>query len=185
MALPDDYVGSDIENLNLDPYPEMAYEPYLDADGTPYIRYSQHYYRTKIYVLHEDIDLKAGMIILWHGEIADIPTGWALCDGSNGTPNLTNKFVVCADADDAGTAKTTIAGVAQQTGGHLQHLHPVDSDSHVHGFDFSVDAGQDGSAQAVDYDYGATGGHVEFDTDNTSDDEALPPFYALAYIMKT
>ena len=34
-----------------------------------------------------------GGIIMWSGSIANIPTGWALCNGSNGTPNLTNKFV--------------------------------------------------------------------------------------------
>src|SRR6056297_946323 len=44
-----------------------------------------------------------GGIIMWSGSVADIPTGWAICDGSSGTPNLTGKFVVHADADTGGT----------------------------------------------------------------------------------
>ena len=35
-----------------------------------------------------------GGIVMWSGTIADIPLGWALCDGSNGTPNLSGRFVV-------------------------------------------------------------------------------------------
>jgi microcystin-dependent protein len=35
-----------------------------------------------------------GGIIMWSGELSDIPDGWALCDGQNNTPNLSGKFVV-------------------------------------------------------------------------------------------
>lgn len=35
-----------------------------------------------------------GGIIQWAGTIASIPTGWSLCDGSNGTPDLTDKFIL-------------------------------------------------------------------------------------------
>jgi hypothetical protein len=35
-----------------------------------------------------------GMIAIWHGTFASIPTGWALCDGTNGTPNLTEKYIL-------------------------------------------------------------------------------------------
>ncbi len=37
-----------------------------------------------------------GGIILWSGSTGTIPTGWALCNGSNGTPNLQDRFVVGA-----------------------------------------------------------------------------------------
>lgn len=37
-----------------------------------------------------------GMIMMWSGTIAEIPAGWALCDGQNGTPNLRNRFIVGA-----------------------------------------------------------------------------------------
>jgi hypothetical protein len=34
-----------------------------------------------------------GGIIMWSGTLATVPTGWALCDGTNGTPDLRDKFV--------------------------------------------------------------------------------------------
>ena len=33
-------------------------------------------------------------IIMWSGTAADIPTGWALCDGTGGTPDLTDRFIL-------------------------------------------------------------------------------------------
>ncbi|GAH67850.1 unnamed protein product, partial [marine sediment metagenome] len=33
-----------------------------------------------------------GMITFWHGTVENIPAGWHLCDGTEGTPNLRNKF---------------------------------------------------------------------------------------------
>lgn len=37
-----------------------------------------------------------GGIIMWSGTAANVPTGWALCNGQNGTPNLQDKFIVAA-----------------------------------------------------------------------------------------
>jgi microcystin-dependent protein len=45
----------------------------------------------------------SGGIIMWSGAIANIPSGWFICDGTNGTPDLTGRFVVHADADSGGT----------------------------------------------------------------------------------
>jgi hypothetical protein len=81
-----------------------------------------------------------GGIIMWSGTIATKPAGWHLCDGTNGTPNLTNKFVIGANADDAGVAKTTVTGSASQTGGTkdavvVSHTHTgtaTSSGSHSH-----------------------------------------------------
>ncbi len=40
-----------------------------------------------------------GGIIMWSGAINDIPVGWALCDGSNGTPDLRDRFIVGAEGE--------------------------------------------------------------------------------------
>ena len=40
-----------------------------------------------------------GTIVLWSGTIATIPNGWVLCDGTNGTPDLRNRFVVGAGGE--------------------------------------------------------------------------------------
>ena len=43
----------------------------------------------------------SGGIILWSGSVANIPSGWYLCNGSNGTPDLRNRFVIGAHSDSA------------------------------------------------------------------------------------
>lgn len=47
-----------------------------------------------------------GGIIMWAGAIADIPEGWALCDGTDETPDLRDRFIVGAGSsysiDDTG-----------------------------------------------------------------------------------
>ncbi len=71
-----------------------------------------------------------GGIIMWSGTILSIPSGWLLCDGSNSTPDLRNRFIVGADADDSGVAKSTITGSALQTsdtGVMPAHTHTVKS----------------------------------------------------------
>ena len=85
---------------------------------------------TTAYVLANGVP--SGAIMMWSGTIATIPSGWYLCDGTNSTPNLTNKFIIGADADDGGTAKTSITGSATQTGGSkdaivVSHNHTADS----------------------------------------------------------
>ena len=44
-----------------------------------------------------------GGIIMWSGSVVSIPTGWAICDGNNGTPDLRERFVV-----GAGGANTSL-----------------------------------------------------------------------------
>ena len=56
-------------------------------------------------------NVPVGGIIMWSGTIASIPTGWSLCNGTNGTPDLTDKFIisVASAAENPGTAP--VAGV--------------------------------------------------------------------------
>jgi microcystin-dependent protein len=42
-----------------------------------------------------------GGIIMWSGTIANIPAGWALCDGTNGSPDLRERFIVGAGGENA------------------------------------------------------------------------------------
>ncbi|HVP22294.1 MAG TPA: hypothetical protein VMS77_00115 [Conexivisphaerales archaeon] len=44
-----------------------------------------------------------GIIVMWSGPRADIPEGWALCDGTNGTPDLRDRFILSvSDGEEAG-----------------------------------------------------------------------------------
>jgi len=160
----------------------------------------------------------SGGIIMWSGTIATIPSGWYLCDGTNSTPDLRNKFIIAANADDAGVAKTTVTGTASQSGGTKDGT----LGSHSHTFSGSVDDKYisliDGNTSAgytdpITINY-AEGGAVSEDLTTGRDDGGnrgirvtgdidtnsisgttntqgssltntnLPPYYALAFIMK-
>lgn len=49
------------------------------------------------------VSLPAGIIVMWAGLIANIPSGWNLCDGQNGTPDLRSKFIKGAAGEAGGT----------------------------------------------------------------------------------
>ena len=123
----------------------------------------------------------AGMIMLWSGAIVNIPAGWLLCDGTSGTPNLRDRFVVGAGSTYAvavtGGAATVTLTAAQS--GLPAHSHGV------------VARNVDGATSSI---YGTTGGGSTTVTQSSNDNTAsaassahenLPPYYALAYIMKS
>ena len=171
-----------------------------------------------------------GGIILWSGSVGTVPTGWALCDGTQGTPDLRNKFLV-------GAGSTYNVGA---TGGVLAHT--VDLGSHTHtitvqshaltsseipahshtgwkrgGFYRDTNAGGSGlvapgetgepgsppevtatpdtemnssvTSNPVSGTTGGSGGHSHGASASTNELatqalDNLPPYYALAYIMK-
>ncbi len=160
----------------------------------------------------------AGMIMMWSGTIATIPSGWYLCDGTNSTPDLRNKFIIGANADDAGSAKTSVTGSATQSGGSkdaivVEHTHTGTTDEdgvHNHEiyarFDNTTGGETDGLLKSgfgiagdQNPSYGSTDGagtklikdssaHThDFTTDSegsSGTNANLPPYYALAFIMK-
>lgn len=62
-------------------------------------------------------EMPIGGIVMWSGTIATIPTNFQLCDGTNGTPDLRDRFIVGARQDSVGIAKTNITGSLTQSGG--------------------------------------------------------------------
>lgn len=66
-----------------------------------------------------------GGIIMWSGTINTIPTGWALCNGQNGTPDLRDRFIVGASNDVLGEARTSLGGTITKTGGGVSHSHDL------------------------------------------------------------
>lgn len=132
------------------------------------------------------------LIITWSGLLADIPIGWVLCDGNNGTPNLIAKFVRGApDGDDSGvtggedTHVLTEAELAnhdhsfsESTHSHITHdFPPLDSqsgwDNQTRDFVGPFTVGSNTSGVTID---GAGGG---------ASHENKPSYFELAYIMKT
>lgn len=150
--------------------------------------------------------IPSGLISLWSGTIASIPSGWYLCNGSNGTPDLRNKFVVGADADVTSIAKTTITGSATQTGGSkdaivVSHTHTINDPQHTHAFSgstaewvngtgsphaqgYSPNNAESGTQSAGITISSASTGITNQSTGSSGTNANLPPYYALAYIMK-
>ena len=117
------------------------------------------------------------MILAWSGSVADIPIGWQLCDGTNGTPDLRGRFVL-------GTSSSHPMG---QTSGEEKHKLTIDEmPSHNHGYQmYSVDAT---SSPWWIRSMGTTWvNSMEYRTTTTGGDQPfsiMPPYYALAYIMR-
>jgi hypothetical protein len=140
--------------------------------------------------------IPSGAIMLWSGAIGSIPSGWALCDGNNGTPDLRNRFIV-------GAGSTYAVGA---TGGSadaivVSHTHTATSSvsdpGHVH---FSTNNGATnglGAGAALTNSLNSPGyatasafTGISVSTSVASAGSSgtnanLPPYYALAYIMKT
>ena len=78
--------------------------------------------------------LPPGTIQIWAGAIASIPTGWAICDGTGGTPNLLAKFIqgVATSVTEPGTlgGVDTVTLTSSQIAGH-NHSASVRSHQHT------------------------------------------------------
>ena len=139
--------------------------------------------------------IPAGGIIMWSGATNAIPSGWVICDGNNSTPDLRNRFVV--GASDS-TGDTSYPGLSPDaTGGSadavvVQHRHLPQTLNNM----TSTEAG--GNTLAVNNtlvgNYGAGSGsglgqlgnrHFMQNEGVSGTNKNLPPYYALAYIMKT
>jgi hypothetical protein len=131
--------------------------------------------------------IPSGGIIIWSGSSASIPSGWLLCDGTNSTPDLRNRFVVGAGSTYAvnATGGSADAIVVSHT-----HTATVTDPGHFH----SNGAAVSGSAQGgggplvqtvTNTGTATTGITVSNSTTGSSGTNAnLPPYFALCYIMK-
>ena len=135
----------------------------------------------------------SGVIVMWSGAISNIPSGWVICDGNNGTPNLTDRFVIHADADSGGTNDVGDTG-----GEHSHALTEAEMPSHQHEDGGAINTGHDGpwgyttnyrSGSYAEYSEsgGCEGNEHRQKTSYVGGDSAhenRPKFYALSYIMK-
>ena len=125
-------------------------------------------------------ELPSGAILMWAGTVASIPSGYAFCNGLNGTPDLRNRFIVCAQTDSSGVAKANPdGGTLVQSGGSASHEHWYTSGDHTHGIG---DVG--GCAGGSDYSVGELITMDAYEIYTTDPENTAPPFFALAYIMK-
>jgi len=143
--------------------------------------------------------IPSGLIAIWSGAVGSIPSGWYLCNGQNGTPDLRDSFIL-------GAGNTYAVGA---TGGSkdaivVSHTHTATSTStvtdpgHNHTYGLSGNSNQSlsgGPSQAnlgvstTNTGTASTGITVATTTTNATagvsgTNANLPPYYALAFIQK-
>jgi len=139
-----------------------------------------------------------GTIVMWSGSLSEIPDGWALCDGTNGTPDLTDRFILSVSASEdpgeTGGSHTKTLSVSNLP----SHTHSFTTDSagaHDHSLYISGSApahptGAKMEANGDDYGghIGSAGAHTHSGTTDAtgsgSSFDMRPKYYKLAFIMR-
>ena len=131
------------------------------------IRFADQFNTTVAHHKFLDDEMIAGFIVMWSGAIVDIPDGYALCNGDNGTPDLRDRFIVGAgdsyDPDD--------------NGGAVLHHHDFTGDGHAHTLVGYPAVLPDNWPMPQET-------HVANAVGTTDNEDGRPPYWALAFIMK-
>jgi hypothetical protein len=149
--------------------------------------------------------IPTGIIVMWYGSVSNIPSGWYLCNGANGTPNLLDRFIVGA-GNLYPTGGVNIGNEYNGTGGLKDvaltvaelpsHSHTASDSGHTHIYQTyarntgnNADSGRWISAKdnPLQIDLNTTTGYANITVQPTGSGvahENRPPYYALCYIMK-
>jgi hypothetical protein len=148
--------------------------------------------------------IPSGAIVMWSGSIASIPSGWFLCDGANSTPDLRNRFIVGAGSTYAvaatgGSADAIVVShthTATSTVSDPGHNHKPSTEGTTGGFATNqpalpylvsrsgVDGGPYTSINTTTSATNITVATTVASAGSSGTNANLPPYYALAYIMK-
>jgi len=124
-----------------------------------------------------------GGIIIWSGSVASIPAGWALCNGqtANGqlTPNLQDRFIIGAGNAYSPSNTGGLSAVQLTISEMPAHTHTAANRS------FNISGGGSGPWPMVGGSPNIGGSISLFNTGEDQAHENRPPYYALAYIMRT
>lgn len=137
--------------------------------------------------------IPSGIIAMWGGVLADVPDGWNLCDGTNGTPDLRDQFIMgwTAAVDPGGTGGTTshTHGAGTLAADAISAGTPSGTIPN-HSFVPATPVGvSDIMVNSVNHTFNgdvmAPHAHtVSGDTANNTLGDALPPYFKLAFIQK-
>lgn len=148
-----------------------------------------------------------GSIIMFNGLSSEIPKGWHICDGTEGTPNLTGKFIKASNTSGETGGKSTIQILEENMPRHTHtfvgnQVTTSESGAHTH----TIRGKYGKSDNANDRDYLETGSETDLITTSQSGAhthtidmsatqlsyqgegkpiEFEPLYYSLIYIMKT
>ncbi len=147
------------------------------------------------------ISVPKGTIVAWSGTENNIPANWHLCDGTNGTPDLRDKFVLGAgnnysvgQTGGSSTASLSVENMPSHT--HMvtgstssdgSHSHDINYDSFGHGntgtsYGLGSYSGSYGTSTAGEHTHTITA--TAEATGGGQPHENMPPYYALCYIMR-
>ncbi|MEA5622219.1 hypothetical protein [Nostoc sp. UHCC 0251] len=138
-----------------------------------------------------------GMIVMWYGESNNVPKGWAICDGNNGTPDLRDRFVIGAGNNQKGFTggSSSVILTIDNMPSHKHSGITNESGRHNHKYNTAVlsqqDHDKDDELWSWKYEdkYTEHGGEHQhsFETDERGNGQSfdiLPPYIALFFIMK-
>jgi microcystin-dependent protein len=133
-----------------------------------------------------------GIIVAWSGELNKIPDGWALCDGkTTGVPDLRGRFILGANPNTNKNSNFSINEMSS-LGGEEKHTLTIDEmPAHNHNFCFGGGWRDqtEGSGRGPEDGSGSNSNcrYQRINVSNTGGNKphnVMPPYYALAYIMK-
>lgn len=140
----------------------------------------------------------SGAIIMWSGTHSAIPSGWRLCNGLNGTPDLRDRFILGATnesdiGETGGQHEVTLT--TNQIPSHSHSGSTNYGGSHTHSGDYfrndngsATIGGSSGGSVNRNGSVSSGGSHTHTFTTNTTgggqSHENRPAFYKLAFIMK-
>lgn len=127
-----------------------------------------------------------GMIIIWNGSESNVPIGWGLCNGQNGTPDLRGRFVLGFNPADGITGRsknrlTDVAGEERVTlslGQMPKHQH-----WYTEGGEYRVCSGCQ-EHEVGDNPWDRLWWQNTTEVGNNESHNNMPPYYVLAYIIK-
>jgi hypothetical protein len=142
--------------------------------------------------------LPSGVILLWSGAIGSIPSDYYLCDGTNGTPDLRDRFIIGAGntysvSQTGGSADAIVVShthTATSTVTDPGHFHnPASGTAFVVATGgiggFSASGTAKNESQTTVATTNITVATTNQSTGSSGTNANLPPYYALAYIMKS